>query len=100
MTNLLNVEKMMDSNSGNKFDYYTAPPQHIFDDIRRNAEVIWRAYDDTHGYAAGKLERIDIQNVSDNAWYIVAMFDAQNQEKLLKLVSAETAEMIRLARGS
>ena len=71
----------------------------MFDDIEENAQKIWRTYDNLHGYATEKLNRIDINNVSDNAWYIVAMFDAQNQAKLLSMVKPETAEMIRQARG-
>lgn len=81
------------------FNYYEAPPQEVFDDIKLNAQAIWRTYDDTHGYATEKLERIDINNIKDNAWYIVAMFDGHNQERLLKMVKPETADMIRLARG-
>lgn len=79
-------------------EYYTAPPQHIFDDIQKNARIIWESY--THpDYVAEKLERINIENVSDNAWYIVAMFDQTNQNKLLDLVEPETAQYIRRARG-
>lgn len=80
-------------------EYYTAPPQHIFDDIKENAKKIWESYDNTHGYVTEKLQRIDIENFSDNAWYIVAMFDVPNQNKLLSMVEPETAEMIRKARG-
>ena len=54
-------------------DYYTAPPQEIFEDIKENARKIWQSYDDTYGYASEKIARIDIENISDNAWYIVAM---------------------------
>lgn len=81
------------------FNYYDTPPQEVFDDIKGNAEKIWRTYDDTHGYVTEKLKRIDIDNVRDNAWYIVAMFDHINQEKLLTMVKPETAVLIRKARG-
>lgn len=77
------------------FDYYQAPPQHIFDDIKTNAEKIWRTYDDTYGYATKKLQQIDIKNTGDNAWYIVAMFDLPNQNKLLSMVEPETAKYIK-----
>lgn len=80
-------------------EYYTAPAQHVFDDIKSNAEKIWRSYDDTCGYASDKLKRIEIENVGDNAWYIVGMFDQKNQNKLLSMVEPETAELIRRARG-
>jgi hypothetical protein len=79
-------------------EYYSAPPQHIFDDIQANARRIWASY--THpDYVEEKLARIDIPNVSDNAWYIVAMFDVSNQNKLLSMVEPETAAFIRRARG-
>jgi ribosome maturation protein Sdo1 len=81
-------------------DYYKAPAQEIFDDIKENAIKIWSTYDDKFGYRTEKLNRIkDIQNVSDNAWYIVAMFDTNNQAKLLTMVKPKTATMIIDARG-
>lgn len=80
------------------FDYYTAPRQDIFDEIKDNAIKIWQTYDNTYGYVDEKVGRIkDIQNVSDNAWFIVAMFDMDNQQKLLSMVKPETAEIIKLA---
>lgn len=80
--------------------YYTAPPDHVFEEIKHNAILIWQGYDDEGGYRTEKLNRIkDIKNVKDNAWYIVAMFDHINQAKLLSMVSKETADMIRDARG-
>lgn len=70
-------------------DYYEAPTQEIFDDIKKNAIKIWQTYDDE------KVGRIkDIKNVSDNAWYIVAMFDYSNQAKLINMVKKETKEIL------
>lgn len=84
----------------NRKDYYTAPPQNVFDEIKENAMNIWLTFDDTHGYVTEKINRIkDLENVSDNAWYIVAMFDTNNQAKLISMVSTKTAEMIIDARG-
>lgn len=78
-------------------EYYTAPPQHIFDDIKENAIKIWNTYEDP--YKTEKLNRIiNIENVSDNAWYMVAMFDYINIAKLLSRVESETADMIIDAR--
>ncbi len=72
--------------------YYTAPSDKIFRDIKENAIKIWRSYDDTHGYATEKIDRIkDIPNSEDNYMYMVAMFDSTNQAKLLKMVDSETA---------
>jgi len=66
-----------------------------FEDIKTNAIKIWQTYDDTFGYATEKIDRVNnIQNISDNAWFIVAMFDSFNQAKLLKLVKPETRELI------
>ena len=84
----------------NTKQYYTAPAQEIFDDIKAAAIKIWKTYDDTYGYATEKINRIkDLENVSDNAWYMVAMFDSTNQAKMLQMVKPETAAMIIDARG-
>ena len=84
-----------------KFDYYTAPSQEVFDDIKKNAIKIWKLYDNTHGYVDEKLDRIkNIENIEDNAWFIVAMFDWVNQGKLINMVKPETAKIIRLAIGN
>lgn len=78
-----------------KFDYYTAPSQEVFDDIKDNATKIWKTYDNTYHYVDEKLDRIkDIQNISDNAWFIVAMFDSINQAKLITMVKPKTAQLI------
>ena len=82
------------------FNYYDAPPQEIFDDIKENATKIWNTYSDEFGYRSEKINRIkNIKNISDNAWYIVAMFDGGNQAKLLSKVNPETNRMIKQARG-
>lgn len=76
-------------------EYYTAPSQEVFDEIQRAAISIWSEYDDTYGYASGKIVRIkDLQNVQDNAWYMVAMFDSLNQAKLIQRVSSDTEKLI------
>ncbi len=81
-------------------EYYTAPKQEIFDDIKRNALFIWKGYDDSHGYATEKINRIkDLENVSDNAWYMVAMFDPINQSRLISMVDPQTAVEIKRARS-
>jgi len=77
------------------FDYYQPPADEIFDDIKVNAIMIWESYDDRYGYASGKVHRIkDFENIRDNAWTIVAMFDHINQARLLYLVSTETRRAI------
>lgn len=82
----------------NKFDYYTAPSDEIFNDIKENSIKLWQTYDNTYGYVDEKVNRIkNIKNVSDNAWFIVAMFDSHNQAKLFTMVKPETAVMIAQA---
>jgi len=81
-------------------DYYKAPPESVFEDIKTNAIKIWDTYDNTYGYRDEKVNRIkDLENISDNAWFIVAMFDKSNTIKLLNMVRPETGKMIAQARG-
>jgi len=76
-----------------KFDYYKAPSDEVFADIKATAIKIWRGYDDTYGYATEKTDRIkDIQNVRDNTCYIIAMFDTDNQKKLFDMVELDESK--------
>lgn len=78
-----------------KFDYYKAPEQEVFDDIKRCAIAVWQTYDNTYGYVDEKVNQIkDIKNIKDNAGYIIAMFDGHNQRKLYNLVSDKTKKYI------
>ena len=80
------------------FDYYNAPSDKIFDEVKAAAMKLWRGYDDTHGYASGKVDRIkDIRNISDNCCYMVAMFDHPNQKKLIGMVEGETKVWLEAA---
>ena len=63
--------------------YYTAPKQEIFDEVKEKAIKLWNTYDNTYGYVDEKVGGIkDLENISDNVMYIVAMFDLINQRKL------------------
>lgn len=74
----------------NSVEYYIAPKEEIFNEIKAKAIAIWQTYDDTYGYATEKLDRIkNIQNIKDNACYIVAMFDTWNQNRLFYMVDGE-----------
>ena len=77
-------------------EYYTAPSNEIFEDIKQASIKLWNTYDNTYGYATEKIDRIkDIGNLQDNYAYMVAMFDIFNQMKLYSLVEREdTKEMI------
>ena len=75
--------------------YYTAPPDKCFNELKKEAIKIWETYDDTHGYASSKVDKIkDIENVRDNFMYVVAMFDEPNQKKLAYAVSQETKDEV------
>ena len=79
-----------------EFNYYDAPSQEIFDDIKENAIKIWNTYSDEFGYRSEKINYIkDIKNIKDNVWYIIAMFDSVNQRKLINMVQFKTAEIIQ-----
>jgi hypothetical protein len=76
-------------------EYYTTPPKKVFNEIKLAALKIWNSYEDDYGYASGKISRIiDLENDSDNAWYMVQMFDARNRGILMSMVSDETKKMI------
>lgn len=72
------------------------PLQSIFDDIKKNAIEIWNTYDNTYGYRTEKLNRIkDLENIRDNALYMVGMFDYQNQAKLFWMLEEDTKSYIK-----
>jgi ribosome maturation protein Sdo1 len=76
-------------------DYYKAPSQEIFEDIKKNAIKIWQTYDNTYGYVDEKVGRIEgMENISDNAWTIVVMFDSDNQAKLFEAVKPATRKIL------
>lgn len=77
-----------------KEEYYKAPSDKVFNEIKEASIKVWEGYDHAD-YRNEKIDRIkDIKNIQDNAWYMVAMFDYQNQSKLMTLVSPETALII------
>lgn len=74
--------------------YYTAPSDEIFGEVKHEALKIWSSYEDP--YKSDKISRIEnLQNVSDNLMYIVAMFDLTNQTKLAAHLSEEARTAIR-----
>jgi ribosome maturation protein Sdo1 len=69
------------------FNYYLAPTNEVFNEIKAKAIKLWQTYSDEYCYATEKINRIqDIENFQDNAWYIVGMFDPLNQFKLIKIL--------------
>lgn len=76
-------------------DYYTAPSDEVFNEIKEKAIEIWQTYDDTYGYASEKIGYVNrITNVKDNWGTIVGMFDSTNQQKLLAKLSPEAREKV------
>lgn len=76
-------------------DYYTAPSDEVFNEIKEKSIEIWQTYDDTSGYATEKIDRVkSITNLKDNWGAIVGMFDSTNQYKLLDKLSPEAREKV------
>ncbi len=79
--------------------YYTPPTDEQFNELKEKAMELWKEVDsdnDKFGYATEKINRIkDIENVSDNFMYMVAMFDQGNQALLAYKLSEDTRKEIR-----
>ena len=77
----------------NSKDYYKAPSQEVFEDIKQASIKLWQTYDNTYGYVDEKVDKIkDMRNISDNYAYMVAMFDSDNQIKLINLLEREDSK--------
>lgn len=75
--------------------YYTAPSQEAFDEMKAAAIKVWGGYDEP--YKSEKLACIaNVQNVQDNFMYLFAMFDINNQAKVVQELSNTTREMLKL----
>lgn len=82
--------------------YYTAPTDEVFDEMKSESIKLWKTYDNTYGYVDEKVNMIkDLKNYSDNFMYMFAMFDLQNQNKILSSISDDCFEavMSRLKDG-
>lgn len=82
--------------------YYTPPPDEQFEELKAKAIAIWQGYDNEFGYVDEKVNKIkDIENISDNFMYMVAMFDLPNQYKLSAVLSVKTRKAVarRLKSG-
>jgi hypothetical protein len=76
--------------------YQDAPSEEIFNEIKVAAISIWATYDDTYGYASEKIAMVDaIVNFKDNWGTMVGMFDSNNQQRLLEMLSPEAQEKVR-----
>lgn len=92
---LANVSNMNDTLEQN--NYYIAPPDSAFKDMKKCAIKVWETYDDEFGYATGKINQIkNIENVSDNFMYMFAMFDIHNQRKCWDMLRKSTRKELVL----
>lgn len=61
-----------------------------FAELQQNAISIWGQYDDSHGYASEKIDKVsNLHHVGDNYGTIIGMFDSKNQRKLYDRVGDE-----------
>jgi hypothetical protein len=81
----------------NEKQYYIAPSQEVFDDIKQAAICVWNTYDNEFGYRTEKINKIkDLKNISDNYAYMIAMFVSFNQARCFSNVKLpETKRLIR-----
>lgn len=76
--------------------YYEAPSDEAFEEMKRLSMELWQTYDNTYGYADGKIKRIkDLDNIQDNFMYMFVMFDHPNQCKIISKMSPTTREKVR-----
>jgi len=76
-------------------NYYIPMTDEAFEDIKQNAIRLWETYDNEFGYVDDKVARIkDIENIGDNAMYIIAMFDNFNIIKLFRMLKTETQRQL------
>ena len=79
--------------------YYTAPSDEIFNEVKNACMELWKEVDtdnDKFGYASSKINSIkDIQNISDNFMYMIAMFDHLNHRKLTNRLTDDARKEIR-----
>lgn len=60
----------------------------VFNEMKQLAIELWQTYDDTYGYASGKINRIkDLECSNYNFGLIFSMFDIFNQQKILDKAS-------------
>ena len=83
------------TNTKEKNLYYTAPSNEEFEEVKAKAIEIWNDYSNEFGYRDEKINQIkNLQNISDNVMYIVAMFDMNNQVALSMILSPGTRKAI------
>jgi hypothetical protein len=82
-------------NKKKEIDYTKPPPDEVFEDIKKNAIKVWQRYDNQFGDVNEKVNQIkELENVGDNAWFIVAMFDWDNKTNLCSLLSRKAVDYV------
>lgn len=75
--------------------YYTAPPDEVFEEVKRKALTIWNGMDSVESYRLEKTSKIEpLENIQDNMMSIVAMFDEKNQQKLSVILSDKARDEV------
>jgi len=76
---------------------HRTPTPELFNEIKQAAITVWRTKDDTHGYATNKVQIIkNISNYKDNVMISFRMFDSNNQDLMLTLLSEQAKQYIRI----
>lgn len=76
--------------------YYQAPSDAAFEDMKKACMDVWSTMGNDGGYRDEKIGRIkDIKNISDNFMYMFAMFDINNQRRVVSLIEVSTIEDVR-----
>jgi hypothetical protein len=69
------------------------PTDEVFKDIKTASIEIWKTYNNQFGYVDEKVDSIKkIENISDNAGFIIAKFDYQNQNKLINYLKLDESK--------
>lgn len=75
--------------------YYTAPTDEAFNEMKAASIQVWQGYENEN-YRNEKIGAIEkIQNVGDNFMYMFAMFDQDNQRKVVSQLSSATKDELR-----
>ena len=74
---------------------HDTPSIDIFNEMKQAAIAIFETYDDTYGYASGKIQRIEsITNLQDNAMVFYRMLDPLNQATMRAALSQDALDYI------
>ena len=77
------------------FEYYRAPSQEVFNDIKDMAITAWETLEEPKSYINGKINIIkDLENIGSNAWRIINMFHPTIRLYLYTISKKETKIMI------